>query len=60
MLFGGTTAAVTAESGSMTAGDSSQSGTRENKPQVPVANDVTCGLSEVHRKVSFQTCFSNW
>jgi hypothetical protein len=25
-----------------------------------VAKDLTCGLSEVHRKVSFETCFGTW
>lgn len=57
MLFGG--AAVKGESDFMTADDRSQNiRTSENKPQMSVARDLTGGLSEVHRKVSFQTCFS--
>jgi hypothetical protein len=58
MLFGSAAAAMKGGSDFMTAGDSSQIRTRENKPQMSVAKDLMCGLSEVHRKVSFQTCFS--
>lgn len=58
MLFGGGAAAVKGESDFMTADDRSQNvRTSENKPQMSVARDLTGGLSEVHRKVSFQTCF---
>jgi hypothetical protein len=60
MLFGSATAAMKGESDFMTAGDSNQIRARENKPQVSVAKDLTCGLSEIHRKVSFETCFSTW
>lgn len=59
MLFGAGAAAMKGESDFMTAGDSSQKvRTSENKPQMSVARDLTGGLSEVHRKVSFQSCFS--
>lgn len=59
MLFGGAAAAVKGESDCMTADDSGQNvRTSENKPQMSVSRDLTGGLSEVHRRVSFQTCFS--
>lgn len=59
MLFGGASAAVKGENDFMAANDSSQNvRSSENKPQMSVVRDLTCGLSEVHRKVSFQTCFS--
>jgi hypothetical protein len=55
MLFCDTTA-VKGKIDCMTAGDNIQRlRTGENKPQVlSVSRDVTGGLSEVHRKVSFQ------
>lgn len=59
MLFGGAAEAVKGESDFVTADDSSQNvRTSENKRQMSVARDLTGGLSEVHRKVSFQTRFS--
>jgi hypothetical protein len=56
MLFGDA-AAVKGKRDFNTAGDNIQRlRTGENKPQMLVSRDVTGGLSEVQRKVSFMVC----
>lgn len=58
MLFG-EAAAVKGQNDFMSAGDNTEGfRTGENKPQTSVSRDVTGGLSEVHRKVSF--CALSW